>query len=117
MSVKVFRHGIVGYQACIQGYKVSYFNTSKLFAKLKMAKADGWYLGELAKIEKQDVIILDDFGLQALDSQNRITLLVIIEDRHNNDSIIVTSQILVQGWYDIIGEKIIADAILDRLIH
>jgi DNA replication protein DnaC len=107
----------LGYQACIQGFKVSYFNTSKLFAKLKMAKADGSYLRELAKIERQDVIILDDFGLQALDSQNRITLLEIIEDRHNNGSIIVTSQIPVQGWYDIIGEKTIADAILDRLIH
>jgi DNA replication protein DnaC len=107
----------LGYQACIQGFKVSYFNTSKLFAKLKMAKADGSYLRELAKIERQDVIILDDFGLQALDSHNRITLLEIIEDRHNNGSIIVTSQIPVQGWYDIIGEKTIADAILDRLIH
>lgn len=107
----------LGYQACIEGYKVSYFNTSKLFAKLKMAKADGSYLKELAKLERQDVIILDDFGLQALDSQNRITLLEIIEDRHNSGSIIVTSQIPVQGWYDIIGEKTIADAILDRLIH
>lgn len=107
----------LGYQACIEGYKVSYFNTSKLFAKLKMAKADGSYLKELAKLERQDVIILDDFGLKALDSQNRITLLEIIEDRHNNGAIIVTSQIPVQGWYDIIGEKTIADAILDRLIH
>lgn len=107
----------LGYQACIEGFKVSYFNTSKLFAKLKMAKADGSYLRELAKLQRQDVIILDDFGLQALDSTNRITLLEIIEDRHNNGSIIVTSQIPVQGWYDIIGEKTIADAILDRLIH
>ena len=74
----------LGYQACIQGFKVSYFNTSKLFAKLKMAKADGSYLRELAKIERQDVIILDDFGLQALDSHNRITLLEIIEDRPNH---------------------------------
>lgn len=107
----------LAYQACINGYRVSYFNTSKLFTKLKMAKADGSYLRELAKIEKQDVILLDDFGLQTLDSQNRITLLEIIEDRHNKGSIIVTSQIPVQGWYDIIGEKTIADAVLDRLIH
>ena len=107
----------LGYQACIEGFKVSYFNTNKLFAKLKMAKADGSYVRELAKIQRQEVIILDDFGLQALDSQNRITLLELIEDRHNNGSVIVTSQIPVQGWYDIIGEKTIADAILDRLIH
>ena len=82
-----------------------------------MAKADGSYLRELAKIQRQDVIILDDFGLQPLDSQNRIALLEIIEDRHNNGSVIVTSQIPVPGWYDIIGEKTIADAILERLNH
>ena len=70
-----------------------------------------------AKIERQNLIILDDFGLQPLDNQNRIALLEIIEDRHNSGSIIVTSQIPVKGWYEIIGEKTIADAILDRLIH
>ena len=107
----------LGYQACIEGYKVVYFNTSKLFAKLKMAKADGSYLKELAKIERQHVIILDDFGLQPLDNQNRIALLEIIEDRHNKGGIIVTSQLPIKGWYEIIGEKTIADAVLDRLIH
>lgn len=107
----------LGYQACIEGYRVMYFNITKLFSKLKMAKADGSYLKELAKIERQHVIILDDFGLQPLDSQNRITLLEIIEDRHNKGSVILTSQLPVKGWYEIIGEKTIADAILDRLIH
>ena len=107
----------LGYQACIEGYRVMYFNITKLFSKLKMAKADGSYLKELAKIERQHVIILDDFGLQALDNQNRMTLLEIIEDKHNKGSVIVTSQLPVNGWYEIIGEKTIADAILDRLIH
>jgi len=107
----------LGYQACIQGFRVMYFNTTKLFSKLKIAKADGSYLKELAKAERQHLIILDDFGLQPLDSQNRIALLEIIEDRYNKGSIMITSQIPVKGWYDIIGEKTIADAILDRLIH
>lgn len=107
----------LGYQACIQGYRVMYFNTTRLFSKLKMAKADGSYLKELAKIERHHVIILDDFGLQPLDSQNRIALLEIMEDRNSKGSMIVTSQIPVKGWYDIIGEKTIADAVLDRLIH
>jgi DNA replication protein DnaC len=107
----------LGYQACIEGNRVMYFNTTKLFSKLKMAKADGSYLKDLAKIERQHLVILDDFGLQSLDGQNRIALLEIIEDRHSKGSIIITSQIPVQGWYDIIGEKTIADAILDRLIH
>jgi DNA replication protein DnaC len=107
----------IGYQACIEGYKVIYYNTTKLFSKLKMAKADGSYLKELSKIERQDLLILDDFGLQPLDNQNRIALLEMIEDRNNKGSVIVTSQVPVQAWYDTIGEKTIADAILDRLIH
>ncbi len=82
-----------------------------------MAKADGSYLKELAKIERHHLVILDDFGLQPLDSQNRIALLEIIEDRHNKGTLMVTSQVPIKGWYEIIGEKTIADAILDRLIH
>ena len=107
----------LGYQACIEGKRVMYFNTTKMFSKLKMAKADGSYLKELAKIERQHLIIIDDFGLQSLDNQNRMTLLEIIEDRHNKGSLIVTSQLPITRWYDVIGEKTIADAILDRLIH
>ena len=53
----------LGYQACIEGNRVMYYNTTKLFSKLKMAKADGSYLKELAKIERQHLVILDDFGL------------------------------------------------------
>lgn len=107
----------LGYQACIEGHRVLYFNTTKLFSKLKMAKADGSYLKVLAKIARHQLVILDDFGLQPLDSQNRIALLELIEDRHNKGSMLVTSQLPVSKWYEIIGEKTIADAILDRLIH
>ena len=107
----------LGYQACINGYRVMYHNTTKLFSKLKMAKADGSYLKELAKIERHHLVILDDFGLQPLDSQNRIALLEIIEDRHNKGTLMVTSQVPIKSWYEIIGEKTIADAILDSLIH
>ncbi len=107
----------LGYQACIDSKRVMYFNATKMFSKLKMAKADGSYLKELSKIQRQHLIIIDDFGLQALDNQNRMTLLEIIEDRNNKGSVIVTSQLPVTGWYEVIGEKTIADAILDRLIH
>ena len=107
----------LGNQACILGYKVLYSNSSKLFSKLKMAKADGSYLKEIARIEKQDLLILDDFGLLPLDSYSRATLMEIIEDRHGKRSTIIASQLPVQQWYDIIGEATIADAILDRLVH
>jgi DNA replication protein DnaC len=107
----------LGYQACFSGSRVRYFNATKMFSILKMAKAYGSYLKELSKIEKHHLLIIDDFGLQPLDNQNRMTLLEIIEDRHKKGSVIITSQLPVNKWYDMIGEKTIADAILDRLIH
>lgn len=107
----------IGHQACSLGYKVLYHNTAKLLGKLKMAKADGSYIREIAKIERQQLLILDDFGLQPLDAQSRAALMEIIEDRHGKGSIIITSQVPISKWYEIIGEKTIADAILDRIIH
>ncbi|MES2514706.1 MAG: IS21-like element helper ATPase IstB [Bacteroidota bacterium] len=107
----------IGHQACSLGYKVIYHNTNKLMAKLKIAKADGSYIKEIAKIERQSLLILDDFGLQPLDAQGRSMLMEIIEDRHGKSSTIVTSQVPVSKWYDIIGEQTVADAILDRIVH
>lgn len=107
----------LGHQACMLGYSVIYANTNKLLSKLKMAKADGSYMKELSRIERQNLLILDDFGLQPLDSQSRQSLMEIIEDRHGNQSTIITSQLPVKQWYDIIGEQTVADAILDRIVH
>lgn len=107
----------LGYQACAQGYKVMYQNTAKLFGKLKMAKADGSYMREIAKIERQNLLILDDFGIHPFDAQSRTALMEIIEDRHGKTSMIITSQVPVSMWHEVIGEKTVADAILDRIIH
>jgi DNA replication protein DnaC len=107
----------LGHQACAMGYKVLYEHTSKLFARLKMSKADGTYLKEVTKMEKQEVLIIDDFGIQPLDPPSRIILMEIIEDRHGKRSTIFTSQVPVNKWHDVIGEQTIADAILDRVIH
>lgn len=99
----------LGHQACILGYKVCYINTSRLFMKLKLAKVDGTYLKELSKLNKKDLLILDDFGLQAFDNHARDALLDIIEERFAHHSTIVCSQIPASAWYDIIGEGTIAD--------
>lgn len=107
----------IGYQACCLGYRVLYHNTSKLMGKLKIAKADGSYAREVAKIERQNLLILDDFGIQPFDAAGRGMLMEIIEDRHGKGSLIITSQVPVNKWYDIIGDKTMADAILDRIIH
>lgn len=107
----------LGYEACFRGYKALYFNLTKLFNKLQMSKADGSYVKELARIEKHDLLILDDFGLQAIDCQKQLMLLDLIEDRHHKKSTIITSQIPVKVWHDLLEEKTIADAILDRMVH
>jgi DNA replication protein DnaC len=107
----------IGHHACSLGYKVLYHNTPKLFGRLKMAKADGSYIKEIAKMERQNLLILDDFGIQPFDAQSRAALMEIIEDRHGKGSIIITSQVPVSKWHEVIGEKTVADAILDRIIH
>jgi DNA replication protein DnaC len=82
-----------------------------------MMKADGSYSREVGKIEKYDLLILDDFGLQPLDNTARMILLEIIEDRHGRKSTVISSQLPVGKWYEIIGDSTVADAILDRMVH
>ena len=72
---------------------------------------------EIAKLERQHLIILDDFGIQPFDAGSRAALMEIIEDRHGKSSIIITSQVPVNKWHEVIGEKTVADAILDRIVH
>lgn len=114
---KSFLASALGQQACLLGYKILYTNTAKLMSHLKMAKADGAHLRELSKIEKQDALILDDFGVQPFDAASRSLLLDIIEDRHGKRSTIITAQLPVKKWHEVIGEKTIADAIMDRIVH
>ena len=114
---KSFISSALGNQACHKGYKVLYFNTQKLFTRLKMSKADGSYIREINRVEKQDLLVLDDFGLQEMDTQTRMAFLEIVEDRYDIKSTIISSQLPVSKWYDVIGEGTIADAILDRLVN
>lgn len=114
---KSFIASAFGNQACMQGYKTLYFNSQKLFPQLRIFKADGSYLKQMSKIENHDLLILDDFGLQLLDNTARMMLLEIIEDRHGKKSTIISSQLPVSKWYEIIGDSTVADAILDRMVH
>lgn len=114
---KSFIASALGNQACIYGYRTYYFNTSKLFSYLKASKADGTYVKNLEKIAKASNLVLDDFGLEKLDSQSRLSLLEILEDRHGLASTIIASQIPINAWHDIIGDATIADAICDRIIN
>lgn len=114
---KSFLASALGHQACQLGYKVLYANAIKLLSQIKMARADGSALKELGRIEKQDLLIVDDFGIQPFDQAGRATLLEIIEDRHEKRATIITSQLPVSKWHEVIGEQTVADAILDRIVH
>lgn len=104
----------LGQQACIHGYSVAYWPAAKLFEQLKLCKADGSYLRELAK---KRLLVIDDFGLEVLDTAGRLFLLELLEDRHGRASTIFTSQLPVSQWHQVIGEPTIADAICDRIVH
>lgn len=107
----------LGYQACFNEKKVLYSPTARLFNRLKLSKLDGTYLKEIQKLNKANLLILDDFGLQAFDNFARETLMDIIDERFGKASTIISSQLPVSTWYEIIGESTIADAILDRLVN
>jgi len=114
---KSFLASALGHQACAHGNTVAYFNTQKFMLRVKMARLEGNILKFFDKLAKTSLFILDDFGLTNLERQQQLDLMEIIEDRHGRSSTIISSQIPVANWYDIISEATIADAILDRLIH
>jgi DNA replication protein DnaC len=116
-SGKSWLASALGHQGCQHGYKVLYKNCIKLFDELKLTKADGSYFKEMSKIEKMDLLILDDFGLKPLDGSQRLMLLELFEDRYGKKSTIITSQLPVNQWHAFIKEDTLADAILDRLVH
>ena len=107
----------IGNQACQMGFRTQYHITARLFNRLKLAKVDGTYSKELKRLHRIDLLILDDFGLQSFDNHAREALMDIIEDRFDIKSTIVSSQLPVSAWYDVIGEGTIADAILDRIVN
>ena len=113
---KTFLSCAIGLKACMKGFRVGYYNSSKFFYQIKYAKSCGNYLNEIKKITKNDLIILDDFGLEVLDKESRMSLFEILEERTEKKSMLISSQIPVENWYDIIGDKTLADAICDRLI-
>ncbi len=105
----------LGHQACLQGYKTTYLNMNRLIEKVTLSKLDGSYIKFLNHLERQTLVILDDFGLQPLTQEIRLTLLQLLEDRYGKKSIIITSQLPVSKWYEYINDPTLADAILDRL--
>ena len=107
----------LAHSACRLGHSASYRRLPRLLTELAIARADGSYPKLLASLAKTEVLIIDDFGLAKLSAENRRDLLEITEDRYGIRSTVITSQLPVENWHDIIGDPTLADAILDRLVH
>lgn len=114
---KTFVACALGEQACRQGISCRYWRLSRLTESLNIARADGSYSKQLASLAKQQLLILDDWGLEKLSVKQATDLLEVIEDRHRLNSTVVCSQLPVEQWYSMINNGTVADALLDRLIH
>lgn len=106
-----------GNQACRQGFSVLYVRVARLFEELRIAHCDGSFSRRLAQLAKADVLLLDDWGLNALDQAARADLLEVLDDRVGTRSTIITSQLPVEHWHAWLNDPTLADAILDRLVH
>lgn len=109
--------GIRSHKACRDDRSVLYQRVPKLFASLALARGDGRHARFLAKLGSVQLLILDDWGLEPLDARARHDLLEILEERYGRRSTIITSQLPVTAWHEVIGDQTYADAILDRLVH
>lgn len=108
----------LGHQACMNGFRVSYFNLYRLFEELTLARVASTTHRFFAKLAQTDLLIIDDFGMKVLDGQQLLDFMEIIEDRHSQKATIIISQLPVSDWYDVLkGNATAADAILDRLVH
>ncbi len=114
---KTFIGCALAQKAARDGHRVRYYVAAKLFRELAHAHADGSYGRLSTKLQKAELLVIDDWGMETLKAAQYRDLLEILDDRHGSGSTLVTSQFPVNLWHDTIGNPTLADAILDRLIH
>ncbi|WP_276577418.1 ATP-binding protein, partial [Bradyrhizobium sp. 188] len=107
----------LGNKACRDGFSVLYKRTSRLFADLARARGEGRLARLIAALERVNLLILDDWGPEPLTADQRRDLLEIVDDRYDKGSLLITSQVPVSQWHDVIADPTLGDAILDRIIH
>lgn len=104
-------------KACRDGYTVHYARVPRLFADLELAHGDGRFARLFRTLVKTDLLILDDWGPDRLNPSQRRDLMEIVEDRYGRGSTLITSQLPLDTWHEVVGDPTFADAILDRIVH
>ncbi len=107
----------LGHRACRDNHSVLYQRVPRLFADLALAHGDGRYARLMRALGGVKLLILDDWGLEPLGPEQRRDLLEIVEERYGRGATLITSQMPVDRWHDLIGDPTLADAILDRIVH
>jgi DNA replication protein DnaC len=107
----------LGHKACRDNRSVLYQRIPRLFPDLALARGDGRYPRLMRALGGVKLLILDDWGLEPLGPEQRRDLLEIVEDRYGRGATMITSQVPVDRWHDVIADPTLADAILDRLVH
>ena len=113
---KSFLAQCLGVKACQMLHKTLYCNTSRFFDMARLAQLEGTYHKFLNRIQRTELLILDDFGITPVDQNARGVLMDVIEERHERSSTVIATQIPVSEWHGLIGENNLADAILDRIV-
>lgn len=114
---KTYLAEAVGLQACIMGFPVIKIRYPLLFEEIHASKGTGMYLKYLKKLARTKVLILDDFLMQPIETNDCGPLLDVIEEKEQTGSIIVTTQFPIDKWHLKLPDPTIADAICDRLTH
>lgn len=104
-------------QACRKGYRAMYRRATRLFDEMKLARADGSYARQLARIARMDVLVIDDFAVTPMTDTQRCDLLEVLEDRCGVRSTVITSQLATKQWHEYLADPTLADAICDRVLH
>lgn len=114
---KTFLACALAQAACRQGLSSRYFRLSWLLEAIALARGDGSYPKLMNRLQKTDLLVLDDYGLAPLGERERHDLLEVLEDRTGRRATLVASQLPLEHWHQTVGDATLADAILDRIVH
>lgn len=105
----------LGRVACQMQLSVLFMPVNQFFEEALANRASGKMIQWKKKIEKHDVIILDDFGLRSYSHEEAVLLTDFLEERYQKSVHIISSQCDIEGWKTLFEDPIIADALIDRL--
>jgi len=114
---KTYLISAFGHAACRKSFKVRAYRVSRLLTDLVIGRGDGSYNRLLNELKKPDLLILDDFGMTALDPVACRDLLEVVDDRHGSKSTAISAQLPVAKWHGVFEDATIADAVLDRVVN